>query len=166
MQNKTYPVPPGMRRGDWLLEVPAVVGIAALIVLPLLKWSSLPEKIPTHFGFSGEPDSWGAKWIIWLLPGIGLVLYGFLTIAVRFPHRFNYPWPINEENAQRQYALARTLIALIKIEVIWLFAFLAWRSIEIANGNATGLSAAFLPVVLVVLLGTVTWYLVRAQSAR
>lgn len=45
--------------------------IILIILLPLIYtasiYSSLPDTIPTHFGLSGEPDSFGNKSNIWLI---------------------------------------------------------------------------------------------------
>ncbi len=158
------PSPPPIRRRELLCEVPALLGLVFLIVWPAIHWTNLPETVPTHFGFNGEPDGWGHKRSIWVLPGIALALYLLLTAAMKFPHRFNYLWPITPENAARQYALARRLISLVKIEIVWIFAFITWRMTEIAAGDGARLGAAFLPIVLVGPLGTVTWYLIKAQS--
>lgn len=158
------PLPPPLRATELIYEIPALLGLVFLAVWPAIHWSSLPETVPTHFGFDGEPDGWGDKRSIWILPGIALALYLMLTAAMRFPHRFNYLWPITPENAARQYAFARRLISLLKIEIVWTFAFLTWRMTEIARGDAARLGAAFLPVMLIALLATVTWYLIKAQS--
>lgn len=40
----------------------------------MLRYSELPEKIPCHFGFTGYPDAWGHKAIIWLVPGASLLV--------------------------------------------------------------------------------------------
>lgn len=44
------------------------------IVMGLLLWSRLPEQIPTHFGFHGEPDGWSSK--AFAVFGLPLILVG------------------------------------------------------------------------------------------
>ncbi|MEO0341210.1 MAG: DUF1648 domain-containing protein, partial [Bacteroidota bacterium] len=53
---------------DRLLEFIALVSLAALVLLPILYFEQLPEKIPSHFGPGGLPDGYSDKSIIWLLP--------------------------------------------------------------------------------------------------
>lgn len=152
--------------GDWLLEGLTIIGLLFLIVVPIACFSSLPETIPTHFDLSGEPDGWGSREMIFILPGVGLVLYVFMTLIGRSPHRYNYLWEITESNASMQYALAVRLMSLIKCEVVWLFAILAWLMIRTAQGERDGIGLAFLPLMIVLLLGTMAWYFIRAQQHR
>jgi hypothetical protein len=84
----------------------------------------------------------------------------------RFPHRFNYAWPITAQNAESQYRLARRLPNWLKVEVIWMFLFLEWMTIWVALGRATGLSIVFLPIVLIMILSTIGIYFYQAYRAR
>ena len=63
-----------------------------LTILPicylLLNWSALPEKMPTHFDFNGEPNGYGSKTIyIYLQLGIYLLM---LLLPIIDPRRKNY----------------------------------------------------------------------------
>lgn len=65
--------------------------IAAQWLVPLAAMSSLPEEIPIHFDFSGNPDGYGARATLWLLPVIATFL-GFLAIVLlQYPSSFNVP---------------------------------------------------------------------------
>lgn len=152
--------------GVWLLEGLTILGLLFLIVVPVACYSALPETIPTHFDLNGEPDGWGSREMIFILPGVGLVLYVLMTFIGRSPHRHNYLWEITESNAPMQYALAVRVVSLIKCEVVWLFAILAWLMIRTAQGERDGIGLAFLPLMIVLLLGTMTWYFIRAQQHR
>jgi len=148
------------------LETAAALGLLMMFYVAIKSWPLLPETIPHHFGVSGKPDAWGDKWILWLLPGISLVLYVGLTILSRYPHIYNYPWPITEQNAAAQYHLARTMIVALKAEIILLFAYLQQQTIQIALGKAEGLGVAFLPIFLILVFGTIGIYFVKAYQAR
>jgi hypothetical protein len=95
-----------------------------------------------------------------------VILYLMLTVANRYPHKFNYLWPITAQNAREQYRLARLLLVWLKAEVIILFTFLEWATIRVALGQAEGLGVIFLPVVLVVMFGTVGIYFYFAYIKR
>jgi len=107
-------------------ELLALVGVIVTVAILLYAWPDLPDRVPTHFGVTGEPDSWGRKATVLFPPLVMMVLYTGLTILNRFPHAFNYPRVITEENAPRQYGLARTLMTWLKAELTWLFAYLEW----------------------------------------
>jgi uncharacterized membrane protein len=151
---------------EWALEVISVGGIALTIGMLSLVWFNLPALVPTHFGPSGHADAWGDKRSILILPTMSVILYLMLTVTSRYPHKFNYPWPITAQNAREQYRLARLLLAWLKAEVIILFTFLAWATIRVALGQAEGLGVIFLPVVLVVMFGTVGIYFYFAYIKR
>jgi len=66
-----------------------------LMVLGFLFWMTytarygperLPDRIPTHFDISGQPNAWGPPSILWLLPVIGAGLYLLMTAlaSIRF----------------------------------------------------------------------------------
>lgn len=89
-----------------VLEIVAVAGTVLSVALLVQSWKALPPVIPVHFGISGKPDGWGAKPTLWLFPALSAAIYVGLTVLSRFPHTFNYPVPITEENALQQYRLA------------------------------------------------------------
>jgi uncharacterized membrane protein len=153
--------------GDWLAEMIAVVGLILGVALPVCYWSMLPERVPSHFGVSGQPNAWSARGFVWLLPAVTVVVYLLLTLVSLIPPRYyNYPWRITAENAPRQVRIVRRLLCVLKAELVWLFAYLTWQTIRVALGQASGLGDAFLPVTLVVVFGTVLYYFIRAASAR
>ena len=66
-----------------------------LILIPFIyaavNWAILPNQVPTHWGISGEPDSWGGKTSILLLPGLNVFCYLlFLLMPVIDPRKTNY----------------------------------------------------------------------------
>ncbi|NLL53485.1 MAG: DUF1648 domain-containing protein [Peptococcaceae bacterium] len=122
--------------------------------------------MPSHFGSSGIPDAWSSKLSIWLLPGIGAGLYLLLTIVSKFPHTFNFPWAVTEENAERQYLIGRTMVISLKAELIWLFAYIEFSTIQVAMGKSNGLGKAFLPITLIIVFGTIVICLVKGYKAR
>ena len=149
-----------------LLEFISLAGIVFVIVILLKNWNSLPEVIPRHFGVDGQPDAYGGKSSILLLPIVGIAVYIVLTILDRFPHAFSYIWKITSENAYRQYQLARTMLAAMKAEVIWIFNYIVWILIKGSRGAPQGLSPLFLPIVLAVVFGPICIYLYVSYKER
>lgn len=43
-------------------------------------YSSLPEQIPIHFDWRGQPDRWGPKYLLWFLPTV-MVPLALLIVA-------------------------------------------------------------------------------------
>lgn len=42
--------------------------------------------------------------------------------------------------------------------IVWLFAYIQWKTIQVALGQADGLGSAFLPVFLVILTATAIYF--------
>ncbi|QMV42520.1 DUF1648 domain-containing protein [Cohnella cholangitidis] len=137
-------------------------GIGYLIA----QWSDLPATVPAHYNGKGEIDRWGSKWELAILPGIGLILYVGLTILSRFPHLYNYPVTITEENAVRQYLLARKMIGWTNLEILVLFSYIEWTSIQSALGKGDGMSMWSIPILLIAIFGTMAIYFVRAFRSK
>ena len=73
------------------LNLFSILVLILSFLYPLLKWNQIPDTIITHWGFSGQPDGWGPKGTIWIIPVVSLVLYLPLTIMERFPSIWNVP---------------------------------------------------------------------------
>jgi uncharacterized membrane protein len=147
-------------------EVVAAITVAFVFIYLSATWTTLPDKVPTHFNFAGTPDQWGAKYSLLLLVGITFVLYVGLSILSRFPHIYNYPFAITDENRPRQYLLARQMLTALKAELVCVFVFITWQTVSVARGRAADLTGWFIPVFLVVVFGTIIIYFIKAYRDR
>lgn len=167
---KTNPNRPVLRipltKIEWGMEAIALIGVVCAVALAAFHWPALPERLPHHFNAAGKPDAWGSKESMLALPAVALLLYAVLSVLSRFPHRYNYLWPITPENARAQYLLARQLLAAIKAVEVWTFAWILWGTIRTALGSAGGLGAAFLPLSLAAVFGALAVYFVRSYQLR
>lgn len=132
----------------------------------LANYGQLPQTIPTHFNGSGEADDYGGKATIFILPVIATVLFLGMTILNRYPHIFNYPVEITEENALRQYTNATRLINVIKITIVIIFGFIALKDIQIANGQAKTIGAWFLPMILGLTFIPLIFFIARSLKMK
>lgn len=148
------------------LNVIALIVMIWSIAYVCVQWADLPSRIPIHFNGKGQADGWGSKGTLIILPVISLLLYCGLTVMSRFPHAFNYPIPITERNAAGQYLLAKKLIGWVTLEVVALFAYITWASVQSAHGHGDGLGAWSLPIILFVVFGTLAIYFVRALRMK
>jgi len=122
--------------------------LLALWVWTSTNYSSLPDTIPTHFNAAGEADGFGSKASIIGLPIIATILYIGLTLLNRFPHSFNFPTPVTQDNALRQYTNATRMIRYLKLILVVVFAGISYQTIQQANGEADGMGLWFLPATL------------------
>lgn len=113
--------------------------LTGMLVYTAVSYGALPESIPTHFGPSGAPDSFGGRGSIWALPVISFALTLLMTILMRYPHTFSYMITITTENAEYQYRLARMLLMWLAIYINLLFFMLQHSTIQVATGASQGL---------------------------
>ncbi|MFY9854009.1 MAG: DUF1648 domain-containing protein [Terracidiphilus sp.] len=141
------------------------ITLIALTVLVWFTWQALngpaplPDRIPTHFDATGNPNGWGPASTLWLLPAVAIALYLGMTLMSRFPASFNYPVKLTEENSARLKGLSLDMLAWVRLEIICLFAYIQWSTIEVANHGHGGLRPALLPISAVVIFGTVCWHI-------
>lgn len=148
-----------------IIEVLAVLGLLLHASLLLATWNLLPESIPVHFNFAGQPDAWGAKTELLLLLALSSLIYLGLSWLARHPQKLNYPWQITERNRARQYALAVCLLRVLKLQSVCLFAFISLQMIGVSLGFSNGLGYLFTPVAVLVTLATVMGYFVLASRS-
>lgn len=129
-------------------------------------WAVLPQRIPTHYGLSGQPDGWGGKNALLILPGVTLFIFTMFTILERFPRIYNYPVIITSTNAPRQYALARTLLGWLNFEIVWFFSYIEWKTIQIALKQSGGLGPAAVFIFVSATIATTVVYFRQARQAR
>ncbi len=159
-------IQPAWSGTDRLLQVTGWAGAIAIVIAFIVGFMRLPDRVPVHFGFSGRPDRWGVPAELLFVPVIALILFGFLTFLTRIPHLYNYPWPITEENAERQYSLSRRLILVVRTIVIWIFFIIFLSAWSVAEGEAGGLDIWFLPAFLTSVALAIGWYLFAASRLR
>jgi uncharacterized membrane protein len=153
-------------RADIIIETLAALALALLVGLTIYYYPQLPDDIPAHFDFRGQPDRIGYKGTLLMMPSLGVLIFMGLTILGRYPHIYNYPCPITESNARRQYALARQLLAAVKLLSLIIFAYIAWGQIATAKSIESGLSPWILLSATASIFLVLGVYLVRALRAR
>lgn len=151
---------------DKVLEIAGWIGVGAIWLLVKLSYEHLPDIIAIHYDATGTPDNFGGKGTLFTLPILATILYVGLTILNRFPHVFNYPTKITEENALMQYTSATKLIRWLKFAVVLLFSLIAYQTVRSSKGETDGLGACFLPFTLFLMFFPIAIYLVKSLKKR
>lgn len=155
---------PGNNLIDKLLEIIGISGIIMLIVLPAAFYDSLPDEIPTHFDIRGNPDDFGGKGSIWMLPVIGVVLYAALAFVNYFLVRKKMTSKVDPVTEARQKLAAFRLLQYLKVILVFSFAYIVFATIQTALGRADGLGVWFLPVFIILLTFGPVAFLIRASK--
>ncbi len=151
---------------DKLVEVLGWLILLFLWVLTFSHYSSLPETIPTHFNAAGNADGFGSKVSLIALPVIATLLFIGLTVLNRYPHIFNYPTSITQDNALRQYTLATRILRYLKLVLVLVFGGIEFMTIQNATGKGAGLGAWFLPLTLVLVFLPLIYFVVKSVQAN
>tara|TARA_R110001592_G_scaffold6901_3_gene38104 strand:- start:2555 stop:3073 length:519 start_codon:yes stop_codon:yes gene_type:complete len=146
------------------MELLGGLSLIGIWVLVFLNFQDLPETIPIHFNAAGKADGFGSKWSILTLPIIASVLYVGMTILNKYPHVFNYPESMTEENALKNYTNATRLIRILKLVIVIIFGMIIFRTLQNINGTADGLGVWFLPLTLGLIFIPITYYIIKSTK--
>ena len=140
-----------------VIEAIALIILISMFVLLIVRWDALPDRIPGHYNAAREVDRWGGKGELIFLPVMSVLMYLLLTVVTFFPSSWNMPVEVTEEKRDRVYSCVLTLLVLMKAEVMALFAYLNYKSME-----AQALSPFMLPIVLAAIFGTIIFFTRRS----
>ncbi len=141
-----------MSKIEWLVEAVAIGILLFWIYYLAANWSSLPDEVPKTFGLSGRPGAVGSKSVLWVLPGVGALVYIALTVGSRLTRLHNFPIEVTPENASELYTFSRRSLNLSKLVAIAMFGYIEWKMVQTARGNVEGLAPWFLPIMIVLML--------------
>lgn len=145
---------------DKIIEIAGWILIVTVWVLIIKNYSSLPATIPTHYNAAGQADGFGGKATILTLPIIATILFVGLTILNKFPHVFNYPIDITQDNAFRQYTNATRLTRYLKLIITFIFGMIVLKTIQMANGETNGLGVWFVPLTMALTFIPVIYFVI------
>jgi len=149
-----------------ILDLLALSLCVFYVVYTALSYANLPDKIPIHYDLSGEVDGMGGKSVILLLVGIGLLLFVMLRVLNNYPHTFNYPVKITEDNAVAHYQSAMQMMSMMNVFSSGIFAYLIFTTVQTANGLANGISPYFIYVVIGALVLVIGFYFYKSVFSR
>ena len=149
-------------RTDLIIEVVALVSLAALILIPTIAYSGLPDSIPTHYGANGKADAWGSKNSIFFLPILGICIYVMFKWISQYPHKMNFPYPITEDNRERSYTTAIRMMSILNALITSSFAYITYKSIKTAAGEASGLGQTFIPIFILLNIGVPGYFMYQS----
>ena len=149
----------------WLREALGIVAVVLMVAMVAVHYHQLPEVIATHFDAHGAANGWSGKMVLLLLAAVGCVSYAMLTAAQRMPEHM-VSLPIKLARKPNAMPLAVEMVAWLKVEVAWVFAYICHSIIRVGLGKQEGLSVWFLPVMVGVLLATTGTYYVKISRSE
>ena len=151
---------------DKAVEILGWFSLLAIWIFTIASYSNLPDTIPIHYNGAGKADGFGNKINILILPFIATILFVGMTVANKFPHVFNYPTKITEENALRQYTNATRMMRYLKLVLVVLFSLIAFKTIQNTRGQSAGLGVWFLPLTMSLIFIPLTCFIIKSFRAK
>ncbi len=129
-----------MRPKLWHHILTGVSGVFLLgtTVYTVIRYGSLPDRIPTHFNGAGIADGFGHKSMLVMLIFLAWMLFGVLTVCAFFPDT----WSVPKRNP-RTLAAAADMIAVMKLVTVLMFCWMILCSVQGWN-----LGSWFLPLTM------------------
>ena len=109
-------------------------------------------------------DATGGKGSIWILPGLGWIIWITFTVLDFFPGAWNVRGLgeiRSEAGKAKALSMTRTFLEVIKLLIVLLFAYLTVNQV-----NGTGPSPLFLPLVIFLLMGTSVVHIVLLSRLK
>ena len=101
---------------DSLMKAAQMVAILSVIVcwaLALYYYTKFPASIPIHFDAAGNPNNFGAREIIFLLPMLATILVLGINWLAKYPHILNYAQEVTEQNAAKLYRASIKMLYIV-----------------------------------------------------
>jgi uncharacterized membrane protein len=139
-----------------IIETLCLLFIAGTFIFMTVYWDKIPDKIPTHFNVMGKIDSWGSKNGIIACPIVMTVIYALITLIGNFPQIWNTGVKITENNRDFIYLNLKNMLVTMKFSVILIFS-----AITFFQAQSKELPVWYLAAVLILLFGSMAFYIVR-----
>ena len=130
-------------------------------VISLYAYYTLPERVPTHFGFSGRPDSFGSKSTFLYLPAafslaplifLLVIRYRF-TLINKYPYLANLPafFAIIELPSEKRAYWLNRYFELVLMLGVALVVFLLVMLLGIFKGTVDGEMPSWFSIFMLIL---------------
>jgi len=151
---------------DKAFEITGWLMLFSIWILVIANYSEMPDVIPNHYDITGKADGYGGKSSVLGLVSIATALFAGLTILNKFPHIFNYPGKVTEVNALVQYKNSTRFIRYLKLVIVILFWFIAFKTIQHAKGTNDDLGMWVLPLTLGLIFIPLVYTIIKSIKAK
>ena len=154
-----------------LFTVAVILAIASWAI-SICYWSKLPDIIPTHFGISGQPDSWSDKSLlsVFMIPVLQSILTTSFVALYYKPQYSNMPttmWLMTLDKGQREraFSLIRTMLVGTSLWIGALFTYLTYGMNVAALNDGQGLSSLLMLLLIGFMLIWLAYWTIRVYKS-
>ncbi|WP_322019918.1 SdpI family protein [Clostridium butyricum] len=119
-----------------------------------------------HYNFNGEVDTYGSKSSMLILLFIDVICYIGIALLSKYPEVYNYCVEINEENREKQFLMAQTFMKAINAEITVIFFYIQLHTLIGITTGRQNLSVGFMPLFLIILFGTIGFYILKSRKSK
>ncbi|MCL2227867.1 MAG: DUF1648 domain-containing protein [Oscillospiraceae bacterium] len=141
---------------DIAINIVCLLQLLGIVLYLLIVWSSLPDRIPGHFGADGAVTRYDGRGVLLVGPIFAGILFGGIVLLERFPQVWNAGVTVTEENKAKVYRTVKSLLAATKLILVTAFIFIA-----IIQSLGRNLPGWFLPVFIWLLAFMILFFIIR-----
>ena len=90
------------KKVNMIMDAISALSIIGMIVCTFFLWKNSSDRVPMHYNFNGEVDTYGSKSSMLILLFIDVICYVGIALLSKYPEVYNYCVEINEENREKR----------------------------------------------------------------
>ena len=155
-----------MKNISFFLKLISFFILIFIWIFTILNFKNLPEIIPVHYDFVGNPDGFGSKNSLWFLNGVMTLMFIFLLYVSKKP---DFPLLNIPQNLKDDPEITELVVSILMTLTISLLGVISYESLLNALGKTTGLSSTtnyLLGLLFLFIIGMMlySWKLSKSKS--
>ena len=147
-----------------ILEAVSFISLASTILIVGFTIPKLPDIIPCHFDFNGNPNRYGSKNTLWAIVAVSAFIYVLFGVISMFPESFNYPSQKNDK--EKQYKLGAGLMRSLRACILLFITIIAYVIVQSAQTGSANGAFWLIGIILVIIAGNLIWFAVRWKKIK
>lgn len=146
---------------DIIVNCLSLLCLIGTFIFLIVLWELIPNKIPGHYNVVGEIDKITNKNSLIILLAVGWGMFILISTVEKFPQTWNTGVQVTEKNKEKVYRILKNMLGTIKLLISAVFSYLTIVSTTVEN-----LPITFLPIFLVLIFGSITYFIIQLIKAK
>lgn len=154
-----------------LLNIISVTFFIIFSAYLVSNWKTIPDSLPAHFDFFGNVTRWGNKIELLILYFLSLFIWIVMTglgLIVTLVGKYIYidDKRYSEKIIKKSNKNMQLLLSVLSTEIIIIFFFICWTSIQISLGRADAMHSWALILITCILFITAIYFTFRGRTIK